>query len=89
MLKIKHCLDTGAGQVLQNIYSVVIASVQRRTSFPFYTPAIREDKWSPKIRDSHNIIAHVSTCRICDFGVEASTDDDGNEMRVDVYDVPA
>ena len=35
MLKIKHCLDTGAGQVLQNIYTVVIASVQRRrTIFP-------------------------------------------------------
>lgn len=42
MLKIKHCLDTGAGQVLQNIYSVVIASVQRRMIYfrdkPFEEP---------------------------------------------------
>ena len=28
---IKHCLDTGAGQVLQNIYSVVIALIRRRS----------------------------------------------------------
>ena len=27
---IKHCLETGAGQVLQNIYSVAIALIQLR-----------------------------------------------------------
>ena len=27
---IKHCLETGAGQVLQNIYYLVIALIQRR-----------------------------------------------------------
>ena len=44
---IKHCLDAGAGQVLQNIYSVVIALIQRR-----------RDK--TKIRKKENLL--LNTC---------------------------
>ena len=32
-----HCLDTGAGQVLQNIYSVVIALIQSRIEIIYVT----------------------------------------------------